>query len=286
MKQLLLLFLIVPFALSARREDPRIPKTAPYDGVKTMEVSYVFVIKSGNDTGMSEMFNYNEHGYLTNYDYDMHLMKNPNYHYSDTYTYQSKDEWTRMTYKNKVMTDSVVVRGNWANWYNYYGGKFHELHEYRGDSAREKVVREGDTIVRPNRVANPALDPFWDYRYAEKFASKTTARSVDSDTTRYFNAAGKCLAMIVNFYDSNFKPVKTDYYNFKVRKFELFTLPYSDRLDMIFFLNKSKKGHWSYEITRKYNEKGWLIEEYLTDAHPNRGHNGTPMIKQYKYTLY
>lgn len=286
MKQLLLLVLIVPCALSARREDPRIPKTAPYDGVKAMEVSYVFVIKSGNDTGMSETFRYNEYGYVANYDYDQHLMKNPHYHMTSTYQYQSRDAWTQTIYKNKKLTDSVVVRGGWANAYRYSEGMFHEKVEYRGDSMRGKVVKEGDTIVRPFCHPNPEPDPFWDYTSGSKFTSKTTSRSTDTDTTRYLDANGECMVMIVNFYDNNFRPVKTDYYNFKAKKFFLFTLPYNDRLDMIFFLNKSKKGHWSFEITRKYNDKGWLIEEHFTDAHPNKGGNGNPMVKQYKYTLY
>lgn len=246
----------------------------------------MFVIRSGNDTGMTETFLYNENGYLDEYSYDQHLMKNPHYVLKKTYAYQSQDAWTEMIYKNGARTDSNVVRGGWANTYNFYEGIFHEMHEYRGDSAREKVLINGDTVVRPNRLVSPYEEPMWDYYHAGNFANKKLTRSVDTDTTRYYNDKGECLTMTVNFYDSNFKAVKTDFYNFKVKRFDLFYLPYTDRQDMIFFLNKSKKGHWSYEITRKYNEKGWLIEEYMTDAHPNRGGNGTPMLKLYNYSVY
>lgn len=286
MKHVLLLLLTFPLAVSAGRPDPRIPKVAPYVGVKSVEATYIFVIKKGNDTSITESFNYNEAGMLTDYSYDQHMMKNPHYNTNATYRYQSTDAWTEMVYKNHKLTDSVVVKGRWANTYNFNNGLFHEMHEFRGDSAREKVVKDGDTIVRPNREANPQLDPFWDYYNAGKFASKTIERSVDTDTTRYLDNDGKCLVMVVNFYDGNLRCVKTDYYNYRVKRFDLMYLRYSEGQSMIFFLNKSKKGHWSYEITRKYNEKGWLTEEYYTDARPNKGSNGTPMLKLYKYTTY
>lgn len=286
MKHALLLFVILPLSLSTQRVDPRIPQFAPYPGVKSVEATYIFLIKSGNDTSITESFQYDVDGMLTDYGYHQHMMKNPHYQTCSTYRYQSQDVWTQKTYKNNVLTDSIVVKGRWANTYNFYQGKFHEMHEFRGDSASEKVLNGLDTVVRPNRNVNPTMDPFWDYNHAGAFAKKLFVRSTDTDTTRYLDANGKCLVMLVNFYDNNFKPVKTHYYNFNVKRFDLFYLPYSEKMDMTFFLNKSKKGHWSYEITRKYNEKGWLIEESLTDARPNKGSNGTPMLKLYKYEVY
>lgn len=282
MKQFLLLFLIIPFTLSARREDPRIPKTAPYDGVKAMEVSYVFVIKSGNDTAITETLQYNEYGYLTNYVYDQHMVKNPPYFISTTYQYQSQDVWTQMTFKNKKITDSIIVRGGWANWYNYRDGKIFEWHEYRGDSTQERVIQGLDTINRTKRRIDYSLDPFWDYRNNVAFASKSLSRSVNSDTTTYMSAQGEGLIRVVNFYDNNFRAVKTDYYNYGLKKFEFMTLPYSEKMDMIFWLMKSRKGKWSFEVRRKFNEKGWLVEEYIDDA----GSQRNDLIKLYKYELY
>jgi hypothetical protein len=251
-----------------------------------MKATYIFINPKGNDTGMTETFAYNEAGLLTDYGYHQHLMKNPPYQLRTVYRYQSEVAWTQMTYRNKTLTDSVVVRGAWANWYYWHSGILTEVHEYRGDSAREKVVRDGDTVVRPNRLANPSFDPFWDYYNAEKYAGKTVSRSVDSDTTRYLNDAGECLVMVINFYDNNFRPVKTNYYNFRIKRFDLFYLPYNERLNMIFFLYRSKKDKWSFEIVRKYNEKGWLIEESFIDAFPNKGGHGAPMMKKYEYTVY
>ncbi len=285
MKHALLFLLIVPFTLNAR-VDPRISKVAPYEGVKTMDVTYIFVIRSGNDTGMSESFRYNETGMLTDYSYDQHLMKNPHYHTNSTYRYKSKDAWTQTTYRNQKISDSAVVNGSWANHYWWHDGKISQLNEFRRDSFAERNIVNGDTVLKHMDYGNPPRDEFWDYSHAGKFASKSSTRSANTDTIRYLDANGKCLVMIVNFYDSNFRPVKTDYYNFKVKRFDLFYMPYNEKMDMIFFLNKSKKGQWSFEITRKYNEKGWLIEEYCTDARPYKGANGTPMLKLYKYTLY
>lgn len=286
MKQLLLLFLAIPCSLIAR-VDPRIPKTAPYDGVKSMQATYIFVIKSGNDTSITETFRYNEYGYLTNYDYDLHMMKNPPYQMRSVYSYQSQDAWIQTTYKNNKITDSAIVKGGRADHYWWSGGKVTQINEFRGDSFAEKNIVNLDTVfVHGDSKASLLSDPFWDYRNAGKFANKSLTRSADTDTTRYLNDKGECLVMIVNYYDNNFRPVKTDYFNYKVKRFDLMYLPYNERMDMTFFLNKSRKGHWSYEITRKFNEKGWLTEEYFTDARPYKGANGTPMIRKYEYTTY
>ena len=287
MKHGLLFLLILPFALSAR-VDPRIaPKKAPYDRVKSVECTYIFVIKSGNDTSITETFQYNETGFLTSYFYDQHMMKNPHYSMKTTYRYQSQDAWTQATYSNGKISDSAVVNGSWANHYWYYNGRITQLNEFRGDTFAEKNTVNGDTVLKHSDVTHSTTkDEFWDYDHAGTFTRKSFVKSADTDTTCYLDAEGNCLVMVVNFYDNNFKPIKTDYYNFKVKRFDLFYLPYTEQQSMVFFLNKSKKGHWSYEITRKYNDKGWLIEEYQTDAYPNRGGHGQPMLKKYKYTLY
>jgi hypothetical protein len=286
MKHALFFLLIIPLALSARI-DPRVPKLAPYQGVKSMEVTYIFVIKSGNDTSITETSRYNEAGMLTDYSYNQHMMKNPHYTTNTTYRYQSKDAWTQATYSNGKISDSAVVKGSWANHYWLYEGRLTQINEFRGDTFSEKKIVSGDTVLVHTDVDKPVvLDEFWDYDHAGKFTSKSSTRSTDTDTTRYLDANGKCLVMIVNFHDSNFQPIKTDYYNYNVKRFDLLYLPYTENQSMIFFLNKSKKGHWSFEITRKFNEKGWLTEEYMTDAHPYKGANGTPMLKLYKYTTY
>lgn len=284
MKHALLFLLIIPFTLSAR-VDPRIPRKAPYDGVKSVECTYIFVIKSGNDTSITERSQYNENGFLTAYDYHQHMMKNPHYIMNTRYQYQSQDAWTQINYSNNKITDSAVVKGAWANHYWLNNGKLSQINEFRGDTFAEKKIVSGDTVLVHSDVGNStALDDFWDYSHAGSFAKKSFVRSTDTDTTSYLDADGKCLVMIVNFYDNNFKCVKTDYYNYRVKRFDLMYLQYNEQQSMIFFLNKSKKGHWSYEVTRKFNEKGWLIEEYSTDAHPYR--NGTPMLKLYKYEVY
>lgn len=286
MKQLLLLFLIAPFTLIAR-VDPRIPQTAPYEGVKSVKAEYIFIIPKGNDTAITETFHYNEAGFLVRYDYHLHMMKNPDYSVASDYTYRSNDMWTMTVYKNNRLSDSAVVKGAWANHYWWHEGKLSQVNEFRGDTFTEKEVVDGDTVLRHRDTVSPEQkDEFWDYQHAGKFARKSFRRSADSDTTCYLDANGKCMVMIVNFYDSNFKPIKTNYYNYNVKRFDLFYLPYNERMEMIFFLNKSRKGHWSFEITRKFNEKGWLVEEYFTDARPNRGANGTAMLKKYTYGLY
>ena len=287
MKHALLLFLIIPFVLSAR-VDPRVPpQKAPYTGVKSVECTYIFVIKQGNDTSIAETFQYNESGFLTSYFYDQHMMKNPHYSMKTTYRYQSQNAWTQATYSNGKISDSAVVNGSWANHYWYYNGRVTQLNEFRGDTFAEKNTVNGDTVLKHRDVTPSATkDEFWDYNHAGTFARKSFVKSASTDTTCYLDAEGNCLVMVVNFYDGNLNCVKTDYYNYRVKRFDLLYLRYSEGQSMIFFLNKSKKGHWSYEITRKYNEKGWLIEEYSTDANPNRGGNGTPMLKLYKYTLY
>jgi hypothetical protein len=285
MKPLLLLSLLMPFALSAR-VDPRIPKTASYGGVKSMKTEYIFIIAKGNDTAITETFQYNEAGFLVKYDYDLHMMKNPNYSMSSIYTYRSNDAWTATSYKNNKMSDSAVVKGAWANHYWWHEGKLSQINEFRGDTFAEKNISDGDTTLMHQDIGNAAEDDFWDYRHAGEFARKSYARSTDSDTTCYIDEIGKCMVMVVNFYDSNFKPVKTNYYNYSVKRFDLFYLPHNERTSMVFFLNKSSKGKWSFEITRKYNEEGWLIEEYFTDARPNSRGNSPPMLKKYTYELY
>lgn len=286
MKHALLFLLIIPFALSAR-VDPRIRKKAPYDGVKSMEVTYIFVIKSGNDTSITEKFNYNEAGSLTAYEYNLHMMKTPPYSLNTTYQYQSPNAWTQANFRNKKISDSAIVNGSWANHYWWDDGKLSQINEFRGDTFAEKKIASGDTVLVHTDVSKPSVsDEFWDYSHAGTFAKKTFVRSTGTDTTSYLDANGKCMVMIVNFYDKALNCVKTDYYNYEVKRFDLMYLPYNERMSMTFFLNKCKKGHWSYEITRKYNEKGWLIEEYNTDARPNKGSNGTPMLKLYKYETY
>jgi hypothetical protein len=282
MKQALLFLLILPVTLNARRSDPRTLKVAPYDAVKSMKATYIFSNPKGNDTGITETFVYNENGWLTNYTYDLHMMKNPPYFISSVYQYQSEDSWTQLTYKNKKLSDSAVVKGRWANTYNFYEGKFHEMHEFRGDSAREKVVKGVDTVAYPNGLVNPNPDPFWDNSGVGKYARKSFVRSANTDTICYLDAQGECMVMIVNFYNSNIKPVKTEYYNYRKGRFDFAHLPYNERLDMNFFLNKSKKGAWSYQVLRKYDSLGNLLEEQWNPT----GKKETVVIKKYEYQYY
>ena len=83
-------------------------------------------------------------------------------------------------------------------------------------------------------------------------------------------------------YTGNGATARIDYYNYGVKTFHFRRLTYSDKLEMTFFLEKSRKGHWSYQVLYTYNDREQLIEERWVDANPKRNE----VVKKYEYVFY
>lgn len=287
MKRILFFLIVLPLTVFAHRDDPRVRKEAPYAGVKSVKTTTFFTLPKENnklDTCSVETGAYNMDGLLTQHDYSVIMQKNPWYAYRETYTYSDTDAWTLRTYRRGVLTDSASVNGSWANCYAFQDGKPQVVHEYRGDSLQEKLITGTDTVYwakKMNRYVS--RDEFWDYDNAGSFAKTAVSRSIDGpDTVSYLDAAGKCLVKYITYYNSSGNTTKIDYYNYGVKTFQFKRLTYSEKMNMTFFLEKSKKGNWSYRILYEYNEKGQLIEERWIDANPKRNQ----VVRVYTYEFY
>lgn len=287
MKHVLLLLTFLPLCVSAHREDPRERKEAPYAGVKTVKtVTYFTLPKDGGklDTCIVETDLYNTDGLLTQHDYAMVLQKNPRYDYRDKYSYSAEDAWTQQTYKRGILTDSILVKGSAAKHYNFSEGKPRALYEYRGDSMQEKMINGVDTIFRatkPHKYLN--RDEFWDYANAGSFARKAVMTNKDgAATVTYYNEQNEALVSYEEHRVFGGRVSQIDYYNYGVKRFDFAHLTYSEKMEMGFFLEKSKKGHWSYQVLYTYNDMGQLIEEKWVDPNPKKNQ----VVKKYEYQFY
>jgi hypothetical protein len=287
MKHVLLLLLLVPQLVFAYREDPRVRKEAPYARVKAVKKTTYFTLpKEGNklDTAIVESEFYNEDGLLIQHDYVMVLPKNPPYSYQEKLIYNAEDAWVKEVRKHGVLTDSIVVNGSLGKWYFFKARSPYALYEYRLDSMQEKMINGGDTIYRPTKAnAYFNRDDFWDYTCGAAFDKKTSSSDKDGSTTvSYLNAKGVALAGYTEKRIAGGKVYEVDYYNYNVKQFVFKRLTYSESMEMVFFLKKSKKGNWSYRIQFTYNDKGQLIEEKWIDPNPKKNQ----VVIKYEYMFY
>jgi hypothetical protein len=287
MKRAFLFLILLPQIVSAHREDPRVRREVPYAGVKTVTKITFFTLPKENDkldTSIIETYFYNPEGFLTQHDLSMIMQKNPEYMCRETYSYSAADAWTQHVYRRGVLTDSVRVNGTWANCYLFHDGKPEIVHEYRGDSLQEKLINGTDTVYwakKQNRFVG--RDSFWDYDHAGSFARTTTAHSSDgSDTVSYLDDAGRCLVRYISHHNRTGQITRIDYYNYEVKRFDFKRLTYSEKMEMTFFLEKSRNEQWSYQVLYMYNDSGQLAEEKWIDPDPKKNQ----IVIRYAYEFY
>lgn len=287
MKHALLFLILIPQIASAHREDPRTRKEAPYAGVKTIRKVTYFTMPKDNgklDTCIVESDHFNMDGLLTQHDYSMVMQKNPRYDYQEKFTYSAEDVWTKREYRQGQLTDSIIVNGSWANYYFFKEKKVHALYEYRGDSMQEKMINGGDTLFRAKKAnAYFNRDDFWDYTNAGSFTRKTDFSNKDgAATVTYYNDKDEALVSYTEHRVFGGPVSQIDYYNYNVKQFIFKRLTYSEKMEMGFFLKKSKKGKPSYQVFYTYNDKKQLIEEKWVDPNPKKNQ----VVIKYEYEFY
>jgi hypothetical protein len=179
---------------------------------------------------------------------------------------------------NGTINDSTVVRSDTA-WVYSRSGRLEHL--YAGDSVREYAIVNGALVLRSAR-ALVKRDPFWDYRNAGNFSKRIVATGKLTDTIRYLNDKSETLIMIVNTYNESKAAVRSEYYNLRVKKFIFMRYAYNEKMDMAYYMLKSRKGKASYTVGRKFDESGMLVEERI---HGTRRSEGV-LIRKYFYSFY
>ncbi len=287
MKHALLVLTLLPFTLFGRHTDPRIRQEAPYAGVKLVKTTTFFTLpKEGNklDTCIKESHLYNQDGLLVHHDFSMVMQKNPRYDYQEKIAYTAEDAWTKREFRQGFLIDSIVVNGSRANYYFFKENKIHALYEYRGDSMQEKMINSGDTLFRAKKPFTYFnRDDFWDYANAGSFARKAVMHDKDgAATVTYFNEKDEALVSYTEHRVMGGKVSQVDYFNYRVKRFDFKRLTYSDKMEMNFFLEKSKKGKPSYQIYYTYNDKNQLVEEKWVDGNPKKNQ----VVIKYEYEFY
>lgn len=281
MRLLLYIFIGITFtSLSAQNvnDDPRGWKLEPGVGLKSKMVVGMIEVKKDSkpDSMFLEVSRYGEDGRMDSYTYRTILDKST---YNRKTVYQYWDGgFDSKSYINGALYDSAIVRGDSAFVYRKNGTL---LHYYKGDTMKEYVIANGIKMFRSAR-ALVQRDPFWDYRNAGNFSKRTVSKAENTDTVRYLNEKSEVMVMIVNQYDTAHHHVQSDYYNYRVKKFIFMRYSYNENLDMAYYLLKSKKGHPSYTVKRKFNEVGLLTEERIKGLRKSEG----VLVKTYFYTYY
>jgi hypothetical protein len=289
MKHALLLLFFLPTFLTAQSPSWLTRPTAPVQGLKSVKTTTIFTGgKKGKiftDTAFKEMSTYNMNGALASKTYASILDK-ATYTSVTRYSYATECSWSRLIYEGNLLVDSAEYSdcGQPSGIrYIFSANGLHEIYKYKGDSVSNVIVDRPDTLRRNwRREILMARDPEWDYTYAEEFDSKQTVRSGNVDSVRYYNKKNKCIFMIVHQYDNANHPVRTEYFNYGVKKFAVLTMRYDNRLSVTEWVVKSRGGKPSYTIDREYNEKGLLKKETFQWQRKGR----YPIVKNYNYEFY
>ncbi len=288
MKHAVLFLAFVPIFLNAQVADPRISETTPALGIQSVKTTtFIKTVRDGDklDTAVKQFSYFNKQGLLTESRYATVLDKGT-YTSRRQYFYNPECCWRNIYYENDVVRDCTFVcegcgEDNWGLVKSFGESGRIVLHEYEGDSVRERVITGIDTVNRPWKKLMHT-DAFWDYKNAGAFARRQITKSVDSDTVKYLDQNGECLVMIVNHFNNSFQNVQTNYYNYKIKNFVFMKIRYNDKMDMGFFLEKCKKGRWSYQVLRNFDNKGLVVEEKYIDSNKKK----PVIIKRFEYEYY
>lgn len=298
MKNFLLLSFLISAGLSAQNDDPRIRQIAPAPGVKSVSIKTVRYANTTVeitertpvqvaldihpkkdtiwvDTTAREWKYYAPDGKIESSYFKYY---NPVQSY---YRHLNDTSWVCIT-RLGWRTDSTIVTGNTAKTVPAVRKEDYYRTLYAGDSMHYVYYNSKGKQQFHSEKCSSSVDSFWDYKSAGPFAKKVVLHAANRDTVLYLDKKGRWMVKVINHYDSAGHPVKSEYYNRSVKKFDLISMWANHHVgDATVYLGVNG-DRLSMTVRRTYDANGLLLRE----AWFYREQVTAGAVKFYSYTFW
>jgi hypothetical protein len=280
MKTILLFSLLIPLHFIAQVQDDSLvyQRDILSNKIKTVTINTFFISgrDTGPDTASTETRQYDANGRILHIDYHVSIDKN-NYTKHTDFFYNESGELRRII-SNSANTriDSTVYFNpqHYVEYINYPGKQI--ARELNKEDMTVTEISGKDTVVKKWKSVN-ADD--------KATAVINNGKYERTDTSYLCDNNGGHTMMMLEKYDSLNHLINTDYYNFKSDNPVIYSACYNDRLNMTFYIPKSKKGKISYYVSRKYGANGLLTEKKFVST-KKQGKQNPVIVMQLEYSYY